>query len=289
MSASLLLCGLLLTIGAIALYQRLRYPSSDGPLIDAIDALLPQTQCAQCGYPGCRPYAEALARGEAGVDLCPPGGAAVHSALAELTGDAEGTMPPVPTHLNTAFIEEADCIGCALCLPACPIDAIVGAQGQMHTVIAAHCTGCELCVPACPVDCITMSGYISRPDQTAQAGLPLRSGCISCGACDPVCPINLPVSQLWMLLDSDAPDAAEAQGLERCIECGLCDRACPSGLDLARTFGAAKAQLASDRAAQAARDTLKARHLAHQQRAQARAAAGQEQRRKRLARRRSWQ
>lgn len=128
-------------------------------LADRIDALLPQTQCEQCGYHGCRPYAEAIARGEAAINQCPPGGAAGISKLAALL-----QQPVLPLNTDNgiekprtlAHIIEADCIGCTKCIQACPVDAIVGASKLMHTVIADDCTGCELCVPACPVDCIVL-------------------------------------------------------------------------------------------------------------------------------------
>lgn len=128
-------------------------------LANRIDALLPQTQCGQCGYNGCRPYAEAIARGEAPINQCPPGGAAGIEKLAQLLD-----VPVLP--LNPEFgvegprmlarIVEADCIGCTKCIQACPVDAIVGASKLMHTVLADDCTGCELCVAACPVDCIVL-------------------------------------------------------------------------------------------------------------------------------------
>lgn len=124
-----------------------------------IDALLPQTQCTRCGYHGCQPYAAAIAQGEAQINRCPPGGEAGILALAQLLGqpvlplDAEcGEHQP----LALAVIDEAHCIGCTLCIQACPVDAIVGANKHMHTVLADQCTGCELCVPPCPVDCISM-------------------------------------------------------------------------------------------------------------------------------------
>jgi electron transport complex protein RnfB len=128
-------------------------------LVDHIDALLPQTQCEQCGYHGCRPYAEAIARGEAQINQCPPGGAAGIAKLAELLQCA-----PLPLNhehgvekpRTLARIVEADCIGCTKCIQACPVDAIIGAAKLMHTVIVDDCTGCELCVPACPVDCIVL-------------------------------------------------------------------------------------------------------------------------------------
>ena len=124
-----------------------------------IDALLPQTQCTRCGYSGCRPYAEAVATGLAELNQCPPGGAATIDALATLLGRAPLPLNPangVEGPELVAQIDEEACIGCARCLPPCPVDAIVGASKQMHTVVLALCTGCELCVAPCPVDCIAM-------------------------------------------------------------------------------------------------------------------------------------
>ena len=133
--------------------------SNPPDLIERLDRLLPQTQCGQCGYDGCRPYAVALAQGDAGIDHCPPGGDAGARALAHVLG-----LPPRPydrrrgehTPPLVARIIEADCIGCTKCIQACPVDAIIGASKLMHVVLAPLCTGCELCVPACPVDCIVM-------------------------------------------------------------------------------------------------------------------------------------
>jgi Na+-translocating ferredoxin:NAD+ oxidoreductase subunit B len=131
----------------------------NGALAERIDALLPQTQCTRCGYSGCRPYADAIASGEAAINQCPPGGGATIGAIAKLLG--RGPLPLNPANgvegpVRLAFIDESRCIGCAKCLPPCPVDAIVGAPRQMHTVIAELCTGCELCVAPCPVDCISM-------------------------------------------------------------------------------------------------------------------------------------
>lgn len=126
---------------------------------DDIDALLPQTQCTRCGYTGCRPYAEAIASGAAEINQCPPGGSATITTLATLLHREPLPLNPVngiegPTLI--AQIDEDVCIGCAKCLPPCPVDAIVGARKQMHTVVAGLCTGCELCIAPCPVDCIKM-------------------------------------------------------------------------------------------------------------------------------------
>jgi electron transport complex protein RnfB len=144
-------------------------------LADRIDALLPQTQCRQCGYPGCRPYAEAVAAGRAGINQCPPGGeetirdlaALLSRPYAPLAAEFGVFKPPM-----AAVIDEAVCIGCTLCIQACPVDAIAGAAKLMHTVIEAECTGCELCIAPCPVDCIAMvetSPAISRTERAALA------------------------------------------------------------------------------------------------------------------------
>jgi electron transport complex protein RnfB len=128
-------------------------------LAHRIDALLPQTQCTRCGYNGCRPYAEAIASDEAPFNQCPPGGSATIGELAKLLGREPLPLNPangVEAPARVAIIDESRCIGCAKCLPPCPVDAIVGAPRQMHTVIASLCTGCELCVAPCPVDCIAM-------------------------------------------------------------------------------------------------------------------------------------
>ncbi len=155
-------------------------PADPAALADAIDAALPQTQCTRCGEPDCRRYAEAVAAGTAGIDRCPPGGAEGIARLAALTG--RPLVPLVdPAHgiegpLRLAVIDEAWCIGCTLCIKACPVDCIVGAAQQMHTVIASRCTGCELCIPVCPVDCIALvdatpgrSGWAAWSPQQADA------------------------------------------------------------------------------------------------------------------------
>lgn len=146
--------------GLILGYAAIRFKVEGNPVVDQIDALLPQTQCGQCTYPGCRPYAEAIASGEVSINQCPPGGKEVIIALANLL-DVEALEPnsehgvhhPIPL---VALIDEQTCIGCTLCIQACPVDAILGSAKHMHTVIADECTGCELCLPPCPVDCIVM-------------------------------------------------------------------------------------------------------------------------------------
>ena len=133
--------------------------SADSSTVDRIDALLPQTQCEQCGYPGCRPYAEAIARGEADINQCPPGGQATIDSLAGLLDRASRPLDPAHGDYRpprVAWIDESICIGCTKCIQACPVDAIVGARQRMHTVIAEECTGCDLCLAPCPVDCIHM-------------------------------------------------------------------------------------------------------------------------------------
>ncbi|MBL8311458.1 MAG: RnfABCDGE type electron transport complex subunit B [Burkholderiales bacterium] len=138
------------------------------PDLDAIDVLLPQTQCQRCGYADCHAYAQAIASGEADINRCPPGGDITRNALAALLG--REPVPPADdvdayAAEHVALIDEAACIGCAACLPVCPTDAIVGASKRMHTVMAADCTGCELCILACPVDCIALLPAVSAANR----------------------------------------------------------------------------------------------------------------------------
>lgn len=152
-----LLFTLMLSAALLLGWAARRWPRDDDALVDAVNDALPQTQCAQCGYPGCRPYAEALVHQGVAETLCPPGGAATALHLRSLLGrEVAGSVAvkePLPL---LAVIDEPRCIGCYLCIPACPVDAIVGAPGYLHTVLTKECTGCELCVAPCPVDCISM-------------------------------------------------------------------------------------------------------------------------------------
>lgn len=156
---ALIVLGILaLVFGLVLGFAAVKFRVESDPLAEQIDAILPQTQCGQCGYPGCKPYAEAIANGDE-INKCPPGGEATIKNLAELMGveakpldDAHG----VEDVKKVAYIREDECIGCTKCIQACPVDAIIGAAKVMHTVIIDECTGCDLCVEPCPVDCIDM-------------------------------------------------------------------------------------------------------------------------------------
>ena len=159
LTAILVMAGIAIVLGGLLGYAAIRFKVEGDPLVDKIDSILPQTQCGQCGFPGCRPYATAIANGEADINQCPPGGEEGIHNLADLLGrefkpldEEHGVEKPKAV----AVIDEQTCIGCTLCIQACPVDAIVGAAKQMHTVVEKECTGCELCVAPCPVDCITM-------------------------------------------------------------------------------------------------------------------------------------
>ncbi len=153
-----------LTLALIALlaglalsYASGKLPASDVKLVEQVNELLPQTQCAQCGYPGCRGYAQAIINDGAEINLCPPGGDDTVSRLADLLGKEPLPLSDAPpAGRSVASVDEALCIGCTHCRNACPVDAIVGAHQFMHTVIETECTGCELCIAPCPVDCISL-------------------------------------------------------------------------------------------------------------------------------------
>lgn len=174
--AIIALLALALVFGAILGFASVRFKVEGNPIIDQVNELLPQTQCGQCGFPGCRPYAEAIVSGES-INRCPPGGQSTINALADLLDvepeplDEEhgAEKPPM-----VAYIREDECIGCTKCLQACPVDAILGAAKQMHTVMKDECTGCDLCVEPCPVNCIDMV-TIETTTRTWSWNLPSRA------------------------------------------------------------------------------------------------------------------
>ncbi len=155
--AILAITALATVFGLLLGYSAQRFHVEGDPIAEQVEALLPQTQCGQCGYPGCKPYAEAIVKEDEAINKCVPGGEATMLAIADLLGRepmalAEDAEKPKAV----AVIDEQECIGCTLCLQACPVDAIVGAAKQLHSVIASECTGCELCLKPCPVECIHM-------------------------------------------------------------------------------------------------------------------------------------
>ncbi|HDL8052801.1 electron transport complex subunit RsxB [Yersinia enterocolitica] len=151
---------LALISGAVLGFAARRFQVDQDPVVEQIDAILPQSQCGQCGYPGCRPYAEAVSAGGEKINKCAPGGEQVMLKLAELLAvepqPLDGDEAAAHPQRKVAFIDEANCIGCTKCIQACPVDAIVGATRAMHTVLPDLCTGCDLCVSPCPTDCIEM-------------------------------------------------------------------------------------------------------------------------------------
>lgn len=157
--AILALVALIGIAGWLLGYFAQRFKSEGDPLVDKINAILPQTQCGQCSFPGCKPYAEAIAQGRADINQCPPGGQEGVDKLADLLGVESkplGDNAPADPEPQVAYIIEDWCIGCTRCIKACPVDAILGANGKMHTILADECTGCRLCVDPCPTDCIIM-------------------------------------------------------------------------------------------------------------------------------------
>ena len=159
LTAILTVTGLAAIFGLLLGYTAVRFRTQGDPVADQIESLLPQTQCGQCSYAGCRPYAEAIAAGEAEINRCPPGGESGIRAIADLLDREFLPLDPEAGEEKpraVAVIDEDRCIGCTLCIQACPVDAILGTGKHMHTVIADECTGCDLCLPPCPVDCIDM-------------------------------------------------------------------------------------------------------------------------------------
>ncbi len=245
----LLMLGLISAV--LPSYAAARFRNQGDSIIDNIDALLPQTQCGQCGHAGCRPYAEAIAQGEA-INHCPPGGEDTIHALARLLAvdfipldETHGTTPERP---KVAYIREAECIGCTKCIQACPVDAILGAAKLMHTVITDECTGCDLCVEPCPVDCIDMldapinqgNSHKRIPMQEMAGSNQNEHPCIRCGACAEVCPAHLLPQQLYWYSKAKDFEKTQQYYLADCVECGACEEVCPSKIPLVNYFRFAK-------------------------------------------------
>ena len=255
-----------LAIATLLGFSAEKFISDDNEVVSQINRLLPQTQCAQCGHPGCRPYAEAIAKGE-DINRCPPGGKQTIYDLANLLGremlsldESFGTTAPA----RIAKIRESECIGCTLCMDACPVDAIVGAAQQMHSVIESVCTGCDLCLPPCPVDCIDMitapAKLIPLTSLAAEEPVVLQPGmvCIRCGLCEPLCPRQLAPQELfWQRQNSEAMTKLD---LNACIECRMCDRACPAEIPLTDLFVETKLRIIEETAKSKGAITAEARY-----------------------------
>ncbi|MGD9602095.1 MAG: RnfABCDGE type electron transport complex subunit B [Gammaproteobacteria bacterium] len=212
---------------------------------DALLAVLPRTDCGQCGHAGCEPFARALADGQAPPEACAPAGAYGADRLRRLLGmprqPARAVLiDPLP-RVVVARVDEEDCIGCTKCVDACPVDAILGAPQQMHAVLDTMCTGCGLCLPPCPVDCIALAppahGRAPPPSGVADAlARAAPEPCTACGACAPVCPEALDPERLFRAVEALDLMSAEVLGISRCTACGKCDPVCPSRIPLVATF-----------------------------------------------------
>lgn len=247
------------------------------PELGDLLAALPRTECGQCGFGGCAPYAHALREGRARADACPPGGAVTRQRLLRLLGKealpvarAEMLAPLPPPQL--ARIDEDLCIGCAKCLDACPVDALVGAPRQLHAVLDEACTGCGLCLPPCPVDCIEiLSRPVTRwptPETVSAQCLASTAAepCTACGDCAPACPEGLDPGGILAALERLDTDAAAARRLAACTGCGACDAVCPSGIPLAATFAHGVLLAAATEEATAAARRAADRHAARMRR-----------------------
>ncbi len=287
-----------IVLGAMLGFAAIKLKRAGNLQVEKIDALLPQTQCGQCSYPGCKPYATAIAAGEADINRCPPGGVEGIQKIADLLGVAFkpfGADTAAPKPKSVAVIAEHDCIGCTLCIQACPVDAIVGASKQMHTIITAECTGCELCVAPCPVDCISMVvieeniatrkwphpvyalAVAPAPKFQANNSIivsvekllpppPPAMPCIRCTRCVDVCPADLQPQDLFWFAQAKQFDKAQAFSLDDCTECGACNDVCPSHIPLVDYYRYAKSEIRSRAHDQQLADQARVRYQFHEQR-----------------------
>jgi Na+-translocating ferredoxin:NAD+ oxidoreductase subunit B len=281
----LALLGMGLGIGALLAYVSKTFRLESDPVLERINDLLPQTQCGQCGYPGCKPYAEAIASGDA-INKCPPGGEKTILNLADLLNLQALPLDQTYGHeeiKKVAFIREAECIGCAKCIPACPVDAILGAPKFMHTVIESECTGCDLCIDPCPVDCIDLI-------EVAQIFSPVSKAindeeflaCINCGLCIDECPVDILPHELYWACRGGELEQAESLNLMHCIECGKCDKICPSLIPLVAFYQTSKQELKSQQQDKKLAEKAKQRFENHQKRME-KLATKEEQRRNKRA------
>jgi electron transport complex protein RnfB len=262
---------MMLSAGAIVLRQiKQNIPAPQ--LTETINALLPQTQCTDCGYNGCKPYAQALAEGDA-INKCIPGGDKIIAELAQLLNQKILPLASEQKPKAVAYIREAECIGCTKCIQACPVDAILGTSKQMHTVIADECTGCDLCIEPCPVDCIEMRPVTSGntfhiktekpasiiasdnpfflpaanqsewPSGSAIEALGTHEACIRCGFCQEECPASLQPQELYWAARQENWEQTVTHNLFDCIECGACNAVCPSNIPLVQYFVTAKSEI----------------------------------------------
>ena len=276
------LLGIGLGIGAILGFVAKSFRVESDTVIENINDLLPQTQCGQCGYPGCKPYAEAIASGES-INKCSPGGEKTILKMADLLNLPVLSLDESHGQIEAkkvAYIREAECIGCAKCIPACPVDAIHGAPKYMHTVIESECTGCDLCIEPCPVDCIEL---IALETSIITPNFPLLTRdhaveCINCGLCIEACPVEILPHELYRACKSDEIESAEKLNLMQCIECGKCDQICPSQIPLVNYYQAAKYEAKRNQQEMTLANRARIRFDSHQQRV-AKLSAAEEQRR----------
>jgi Na+-translocating ferredoxin:NAD+ oxidoreductase subunit B len=270
LSPILALLGLGLGVGALLGTVARAFKVASDPVVEKINDLLPQTQCGQCGFPGCKPYAAAIASGDA-INKCPPGGKHTIEKIADLLNVSVlplDTSYGIEESKKVAVIREAECIGCAKCIPACPVDAILGAPKFMHTVIESECTGCDLCVEPCPVDCIDMVA-IQTDHFAAKSALAITSepqACINCGLCSVECPVDLQPHTLYKACRVGALQEAQALNLMHCIECSKCDVVCPSHIPLVSYYQHSKSVLKAETANIERAERAKRRFELHQQR-----------------------